>query len=386
MQVRATHQPTPCPSGSKLRQLPMLPVLVGVAALASLALSTTSFAATPLGANPTLAAEQATGPGTTDATTCHVPYGDAPAQVSSLIAGLGSAGLDDLAALVFDQCSQIGGKTLKWTDRVGDNRQACLIVPKQASPDHPLPLLTFLQGSLVPAPPQVLLNGWAPLTASADLTGDPKRAGFILLLPLGRNTHHFYPFPDEYALGWDNWYRNLDRSSPNLNVDVAAIDAFIAQVQARGIVDNNRVYMTGWSNGAAMAQLYALNTPSIAAAAVYSSPDPFADVQDPCTQTPFATTLTPLMDIHNSCDIIGICQTGTAFHQHLAQQYPNLPQQSVIVDVFKNQTSACNAACASQNPFVNFGGDVNHLIWPLKWNTAMFDWLRDHPLSAKPVQ
>lgn len=67
-----------------------------------------------------------------------------------------------------------------------------------------------------------------------------------------------------------------------------------------------------------MAQLYALNTQSIAAA-VYSSPDPYSDTKDLCEQTPFATTMTPLMDIHNACDIIGICQTGTRFHKDLAK-------------------------------------------------------------------
>lgn len=335
-------------------------------------------------ADPTEAARAAGGPGSTNAEQCNVPYGSAPAAISTLASGMGTGALTGIAAKVLNQCGLIGAETLTWTDPTGDKRAACLIVPPQASRAKPLPLLTFLQGSLVPAAPQVPLTGWQPQTRKADLTGDPARPGFILLVPIGRNTHHHYPFPDEYAPGWDNWHRNLDRNSPFLNLDVAAIDQFIAMVKSRGIVDANRQYMTGWSNGAALAQLYALNTPSVAAASVYSSPDPFSDVQDPCAQKPFATTLTPLMGIHNACDIFGICQTGSAFHRQLAQQFPKLQQRHVVLNALKREVSSCNALCASQNPVLNPVGNVNHVIWPTTWNKAMFDWLRDHPLSAKP--
>ncbi len=333
-----------------------------------------------LPATPTEAAQASSGPGASDAQNCDVPYGDAPAADSTPITISGALG-DVLDVLNF--CAQDGAETLSWTDAKGNPRKACLVTPAGATPSSKLPLLVFLQGSLFPAPVQLILNDWISQSGTADLNGDPRHPGFILLLPIGRNTHHFYPFPDDYALGWDNWHRDLDRGSPGLNLDVAAIDAFIAQVEARNIVDTNRVYATGWSNGAAMAQLYALNTPSIAAAAVYSSPDPFKDVQDPCYQTPFITTMTPLMDIHNACDIIGICQTGTAFHKQLAQLFPGLAQKSVIVDSNKNEVDACDAACASQSIAGDPVGNLNHVLWPQKQNANMFTWLREHPLSAK---
>ena len=333
-------------------------------------------------ASPTAAAAASTGPGATDSKSCDAPYGDPPAAVSTVLSGDGAGALADLLS-VLNQCGLVGGETLSWTDANKESRKACLFTPPNASSSTQLPLVVFLQGSLFPAPPQLILNNWIPLSKTADLTGDSTRPGFILLMPIGRNTHHFYPYPDNYALGWDNWYRNLDRSSPNLNLDVAAIDQFISQVQARNIVDSNRVYATGWSNGAALAELYAMNTPSVAAAAVYSAPAPFSDVQDPCYQTPFATTLTPIMDIHNACDIIGTCQTSTAFHKQLAQIYPNLPQNVVIVDSSKNVVQACNAACASQSIEGDPVGNLNHILWPQSQNDAMFTWLREHPLSVK---
>ncbi len=335
-----------------------------------------------LALTPTAAATASTGPGATDAASCAVPYGDAPAALSTITSGDGSSALDDVLSLL-DQCGSLGGETLSWTDASSEARQACLFTPKGASSKAPLPLLVFLQGSLVPAPPQLLVNDWISLLSTADLNGDPQNPGFILLLPIGRNTHHYYPFPDEYALGWDNWYRNLDRARPDLNLDVAAVDEFIAQVEARGIVDSNRVYATGWSNGGAMAELYALNTPGIAAASVYSAPAPYSDVQDPCFQSPFVTTPTPIMDVHNSCDIIGTCQTSTAFHQNLSKLYPGVPQNVVLINGLATAQS-CNAACASQSPELDPLGNANHLIWPLWQNDAMFTWLREHPLSAKP--
>ena len=348
----------------------------GLRAFLTLALAACGGSSDP---TPGQAAAGSDGPGATDAKSCAVPYGDAPRPPSSPLSISGTIGV---VADLLNQCVLgAGGETLSWTDRQNEPRSACLVAPAGATPQSRLPLVVFLQGSLFPAPEQLILNNWTTLTASADLNGDPQRPGFILLVPIGRNTQHFYPFPDDQALGWDNWYRNLDRGSPDLNLDVAAIDQFIAQVEARDIVDGNRVYATGWSNGAAMAQLYALNTPSIAAAAVYSSPDPFSDVQDPCWQSPFASTPTPLMDIHNACDIVGICQTGTKFHQDLAKRYPDIPQNPVIVDTLKNQVQACEASCASQD--LTNPGSVNHLIWPQNWNEAMFQWLREHPLGAK---
>ena len=318
-----------------------------------------------------------------DASTGGVPlgapasYGDAPAQSTMSLDGLQS---------MINLCQLEGGSIMNWTDPSGEPRNACLINPAGATAEHPLPMLVYLNPSLFSADKTAPLTGFASDAASADLTGDAARKGFVLLMPEGRDTHHYYPSPDDTGIGWDNWYRNLDRSSPALNVDVAAIDHFIAQVKASGIVDTKRVYLSGWSNGAAMAQLYALNTPGIAAAAVYSSPDPFSDVADPGAQTPFATALTPLMDIHNQCDIIGICQTGTRFHQTLTQRFPKLVQRPVIIDELFNEVAACNDLCADQavapsGPSGALGavGAANHLRWPLTWNVQMYKFLREHP-------
>ena len=115
-----------------------------------------------------------------------------------------------------------------------------------------------------------------------------------------------------------------------------------------------------------------------------SAPAPFSDWKDPCYQTPFITTQTPIMDVHNACDIIGTCQTSSVFHQTMSGMFPGVQQNVVILDNARKQTSECSAACAAQSIEGDPLGNVNHVIWPGSWNDAMFTWLREHPLSAKP--
>jgi len=314
---------------------------------------------------------------------CAGIYGDPPRALTSSPSALG-----DLPFQLTMACTTRGGEMLTWTDSAGTPRQACLHAPANASPQQQLPLVTFLQGSLVPADPQSLISGWELLNGNTDLSGDPARPGFILLVPYGRDTEHFYPYPDDTGLGWDNWYRNFDRADPALNLDAAAIDNFIQQVRDRGIVDEQRIYLSGWSNGAAMAILYSLNTPGIAAAAVYSNPEPFSDVLDPCAQMPFGNNPRPVMHVLNDCDIIGICHTGgTGFDQNMQAAMSQVEVHSVIIDPLQQQTEVCDAACPAytgNETELLTAGALHHLTWPYLWNDALFQFMREHPLPAAP--
>jgi predicted esterase len=287
--------------------------------------------------------------------------------------------------LIAGLCTVRGGEVLSWTDPGGTARQACLHLPAASSPDHPLPLVTFLHGSLFPGDPQTftLVSALEDKIDTADLTGDPARPGFALLVVEGRDTQHYYPTPDDTGWGWDNWYRNFDRLSPDLNVDAATVDHFITTVRERGIADPKRLYMTGWSNGAAMSILYGLNTPGIAATSVYSPPEAFSDVADPCAQPLFGNNLRPIMTVHNSCDIIGICITGgEGLKRKVATTMPGLTLRSVIIDVQQNEVAACDPSCAYDGSAVDAvsPGALLHLRWPQNWTDEMLHFLRDHPL------
>ena len=166
-----------------------------------------------------------------------------------------------------------------------------------------------------------------------------------------------------------------------------------------GKVDCHRIYVTGWSNGAAMALLYALNRPWIAAAAVYSAPDPFSALFDVCTQTPVATTPSgdgelqvtnsrvPLMHVRNDCDIGGICPNGTRFAARVRALGGNV--EDVIIDSSETRVSSCDNSCGTDEmangkigTVASYRGLAHHMRWPTKWNNQMLTFLRDHPLPA----
>ncbi len=328
------------------------------------------------------------------------PFGDQPAEIQNGI-------VSGFIARHSPSCFR--GETLgPWRDSDGTERYACLYEPAPTASGASLPLVVFLHGSLVNAD-SVLATGLVPKSKNADL--GPGAPGFYLLAPEGRETSHYYAAPDDRGLGWDNWYRQLTPSgdmtsggtSYKENVDAAAIDHFIDLVNSSRKVDENRIYITGWSNGAAMALLYALNRPRIAAAAVYSAPDPFSAFMDACPQTPvdhapasiselqLFNPHVPIVHVRNACDIGGICPNALRF----VAQLHGIGNQvdDVIVDSDGRQVSNCDPACGT-NP--NGGGEIsasgafrgfkNHVRWPTSWNDAMLEFLKKHPRGAGPAR
>jgi len=324
------------------------------------------------------------------------PFGDPPAQVNQKFLPRSIAAHNPIC---------FGGRVVgPWKDSEGSDRYACIYEPEQHSRDNPLPLLVFVHGSLATAD-SIKLTGLTSGIETADLGG--KKRGFILLAPEGRYTAHYYPGGiDSNAMGWDNWYRQLSPSGDvtiggttyRENVDAATIDHFIQDEVATGEVDQSRIYLTGWSNGAAMAILYGLNRQSIAAAAVYSAPNPFGALTDPCPQTPVAHAPTsnaevqvfnphlPLMHVRNSCDIVGLCPNGNAFALQLRSLGVSL--EDVILDADGKATASCDDTCGTNpigdsNPGASgsLRGAAHHLRWPSAQNARMFEFMRRHPLT-----
>jgi dienelactone hydrolase len=293
-----------------------------------------------------------------------------------------------------------------WTDADGTPRRACLYEPPGASVETPLPLIVYLHPSLFTADTLPAATNLLDFQSSADLTGDPARPGFIVVAPEGRATQHFYPAPDDQGTGWDNWYRQLEKRGRDVvvddvvypqNVDAATIDHYIDAVVATGKVDTRRIYVTGWSNGAAMAVLYAANRKRIAAAAVYTAPNPFEAFDDPCPQLPVgrrARTVAeirvsnkhvPTYHVHNACDIAGICPNGELLRAQL--QPLRTPFTDVIIDGAQDQASACDPGCGTNpdgdmnfadNPRGYTEGSQNHTRWPTDWTADMLAFLAQH--------
>jgi dienelactone hydrolase len=302
---------------------------------------------------------------------------------------------------------QAGDLLGPWKDGDDSNRYACLWEPRAAKPNVRLPMVIYLHPSVFGAETTAstyLLR----YQNSSHLSANANTPGYIVLAPQARMTKHYYPRPDEKGLGWDHWYRQLSpvgnvtvrNAVYRENVDAAAIDHFAAQEVASGKVDPARIYVVGWSNGAAMALLYALNRPNIAAAAIYSAPDPFGAFNDPCPQTPVGGPAKSdsqvhihnpdllVLHLHNSCDVAGICPNGEKMAGELRAAGVDL--KDTIIDYMGREVKQCNDSCGksgtgdtelTSNPLGFSVGFLKHARWPKKWMPVMLEFLNDHPLK-----
>lgn len=205
------------------------------------------------------------------------------------------------------------GAPLSWTDEAGITRYHCEYRPDGTSSDSPRPLLLVVHGSGGNATSVYDTMSYRAKASDFDLSGDPARPGFIMVAPQGRNLH----WPTTSAQDGskhDTFHR--DFGAPSANPDIAYYDQLVDSLVAEGVVDPDRIYITGWSNGARFAAMYAIArhdtaTPggnNIAAVANYSGGDPFSNGfhgQSPsCQQATYPTTNVPLLLVSRRCDVI----------------------------------------------------------------------------------
>lgn len=318
------------------------------------------------------------GPPVVDAKGCTV-YGAPPRPVANLSL---DGTLNDVISLLVNACAVNGGEMLSdYTDSNGSPRRACLITAAGASKTSPRPMIVYMHPTLL-GQDSILLTSLTGLVNTANVSGDPARPGFNLLLPLGRNIEQFLPFPLNTGVSWDHWYRNLDRNSPYLNVDVATVDHYIAEAKERGVVDARRVYVTGWSEGADFGSLYGLNTPGVAATGVYSTDSPYDDAgADPCPAAASAMNPTrPYLDIVRRCDIGGACQNAQTFLGQLRNgvMAPSLVH-GVILDANTQEVQECDAACGPGTIGGTVIGQQQHTSWPSAWNDNLMQYMEQNP-------
>lgn len=300
-----------------------------------------------------------------------------------------------------------GGALLDgYRDGNGTPRQACFWDNAAATAAKPLPLLIYLQASLASLDSQIAKTGLLAARLSADLSGDAAKPGFLLLAPLPRYTQHYYPLPNGFSLGFDVWYRQFGSATRRVdgvdypvNADFAAIDHYLAQMVASQRVDPRRIYLLGYSNGASTAIAYAQNRANIAAAALYSAPDPYAFLGDACPQQPVTAAPAsiaelqvtrrdaPIFHLHRDCDAYGSCPNAQRLSARIAGSgSANLLEQ--IIDRDQQPLGACDAACGSNadgspwNLKARTTGTNNHNRWPEAWNGRLLGWLREHPLPS----
>ena len=327
-----------------------------------------------------------------------------------------------------------------WDERLSQNvlgftRHACIRRPAGASSSSTRPLvLWFHPGG----------NGSADLAATEtdlinksnafDLTDDPNRPGFILVSVQGRNLRFPTAAPRD-GHHHDFYFRDTD--SPSTNPDIANADQLIDNIVQEGIVDTDRIYVMGWSNGAFFSQLYAIArnvTPTadgnvIAAASVFSAASPFGDISwDPFneevyTDNPSCSISTldsdvPILIVYRTSDAAVACDAQQAMCFDTEPGYTtdawisqatqaglnvngillgglesNTPVPlDAIATACTDYSNICPIGNCSNNPFGdNCLSIVNHARWPdgvynnggasgIDREIEMLEFLRNNPL------
>ncbi|MFH1812078.1 MAG: hypothetical protein ABIJ09_25290 [Pseudomonadota bacterium] len=207
---------------------------------------------------------------------------------------------------------------------VGTMRYACI----HRAAASPRPLVLFFHpggdGASVVSATSLLAR-----STTTNLTGVTGQTGFTLLAIHGRRIRFGTAANRDGEYHHDFYYRDL--SSPSTNPDIANADAWIDRMISEGIVDTNRIYVMGWSNGAFFGQLYAVarhatGTPvhhaRVAAAVVFAGGDPFNGIDanpfaDPsfspttdgaeCQLSTYPSSTVPILLVYRTCDVTVPC-------------------------------------------------------------------------------
>lgn len=289
-----------------------------------------------------------------------------------------------------------------WTDSDGTARSHCEYHPEGTSPTSKRPLVVFVTGS---GGLSHTVYDATSLRIKAEnylLSGEATRPGFVLVSVQPRHLHWPTADPQE-GTKHDTFHRDLN--APSTNRDVAYYDHFIDSLVASGNIDPSRIYMMGWSNGARFAAMYGIarhSTPSpsgnrVAAVAIYSGGDPFANVgheiEPSCELETYPTADLPLLMISRTCDAVACNEEqdwGTV-PGNVASTWVERLQDRVgaYVEWLRiDHEGTVWDGCAPANWCTLTRALLNHIHWPdgvedqggIDHEPEMLEFLRDHPL------
>ncbi len=229
-------------------------------------------------------------------------------------------------------------------------RYACVFADSRAEKRKPLPLVVFLHGEF-DAPTAVhrktrLRKRFAKL----DLSGDPKRAGFIVLAPQARRF--------KGLLRWDIHHQKRE------NLDAIAINRFIDQLIEEGAVDPRQIYPLGESQGGMMATLHAHLFPERVAAFGVFGTDASRMVWT-CDETP-----PPAAVIYRSCDRVTPCANVERWLSK--RETARAPTFSMRLGSAKATEPSC---VLSKHKCSKKRGTANHARWPKPREGEMLEYL-----------
>ncbi len=295
------------------------------------------------------------------------------------------------------------GPARAWTDAVtGDPRAACVYTPPGTGPGSKRPLLVYLHGAGGSASAVYDTTSLRQKAASFDLSGDPARPGFILASDQGRNLQNTNGNPPSSR--HEIYRRDLKTNSSA--ADFRNLDRLVDELVVAGGVDEKRIYVTGWSNGAFFGQLYTIArhrapTPGgnrVAAAAVFDGADPFQRPRPDavgCDYVDVPKVSVPLFLVHRACSIVP-CDSGSvglnAIPGFDVLQWETRLKGSIGArDVTRVGITARGErvdSCPAPGTCTEAAATLNHVRWPdgvadgsgKDWEVDLLDYLRAHPL------
>jgi dienelactone hydrolase len=250
-------------------------------------------------------------------------------------------------------------QVLEWKDADGSPRYACVVAPRGVDTRAPLPLLIFFHGPDDDPTSVDKKTGLRKLASRMNLTGEASHAGFIVLSPQGRAIR-------KGASGslFDSDYVALD------NVDVGAVDHFVDELLAKGLVDRRRIYALGVSVAGHMAATYAmLRADRVAAFATYGSDGPRAGWS--CPGPP-----PPAMVLYRACDGVVGCDAVERWLR--ARDAQGAETQAVRLGAGDEEEPNCTV----RNKCTARKGTGHHQRWPKEREERILRFLGDHLLTV----
>jgi poly(3-hydroxybutyrate) depolymerase len=254
-----------------------------------------------------------------------------------------------------------GAQVVEWKDGEGSPRYACIVAPPGVETRAPLPLVIFFHDPEDDPSAVHKKTNLPKLGATFDLSSDPAHTGFIVLAPQGRAIRH-----GKRGAAFDTDYTGAD------NVDVAAVDHFVADLDAKGLVDHRRIYTLGASYGGHMAATYAMmRADKVAAFAAFATDAPHAVWS--CAGPP-----PPGMVIYRACDGFFSCDSVERWLR---------ARDAVSAETAWLRLGAGNdeePSCAIRNKCSHDRSESNHHRWPKGRESDILRFFARHALGAGP--
>jgi poly(3-hydroxybutyrate) depolymerase len=255
-----------------------------------------------------------------------------------------------------------GAQVMEWKDAEGAPRYACVVAPSGVETRAPLPLIVFFHDPDDDPSAVDKKTTLRKLGAGYSLTGDPAHTGFVVLAPQGRHIGG-----GKRGAAFDTAYTRPD------NVDVATVDHFIAELDAKGLVDHRRIYTLGASYGGHMAATYAMmRADRVAAFAAFATDAPQASWS--CGGPP-----PPAMVVYRACDGLFSCESVERWLR---------ARDGAQAETAWLRLGAGNEeepSCAPRNKCTPKRSEGNHHRWPKGREGDILAFFAKHALGAAPA-